>query len=59
MKTQFDLRPEDARLIRTALMRHDCETLHPKLERDQARELKAALDKLRLALMEIAEPQNR
>jgi len=36
MQNQFDLTPRQARLIRAALLRHDGETLHPEIDRDQA-----------------------
>jgi|GEM_PF-2654351 len=49
-----DLSPKQAGMIRAALLRHDGETLHPELDRDQASELTAALDALRLILWDIA-----
>ena len=50
---RFTLTPDQARIIRAALRRHDGATLHPELDRDQARELTAALDALRSILMDI------
>lgn len=52
------LTPGQARIIRAALRRHDGATLHPELDRDQARELTLALDKLRGLLLDIEEQED-
>ena len=57
MQNQFSLSPEEARLIRAALLKHDGETIHPEIDRKEAERLTAALDKLRLQLLDIADPE--
>jgi len=50
-----NLTPKQAGMIRAALLRHDGLSIHPELNHDQANELTAALDALRLILMDIAD----
>ena len=58
MQNLFDnLTPEQARLLRSALLSHDGGTLAPHWGREQQRYLTGALDRLRLVLWDIYEPE--
>ena len=56
MQNQFDLTPEQAKLIYLALRRNDGHTLAPEFSRADRDALTLACDKLRLILLDIYDP---
>ena len=56
MQNQFDLTPEQARLIYLALRRNDGSTLAPDFSKADRAALTLACDRLRLILLDIYDP---